>query len=408
MVKHFNIFLVALALTLGISRCKPPKEQVTRPARLDLAEKKLGDLRELAVEQNKIPRSEEPNGEIMWATKYDQHGKMKFDWTLGFFPGTCWYLYEHTNDIAWKKAAIKFQEQIEPFKTNLNSHDLGFVFYCSFGNGYRITGEPAYRQVLIEAGNSLLSRYSPTVGCIQSWNVDSGWQAERGWSFPVIIDNMMNLELLFELTELTGDNKYREVAIAHADQTLKHHFREDNSSYHVVDYDASSGQVRHKHTAQGFAHESAWARGQAWGLYGYTVCFRYTKDERYLNRAIKIADFMVNHPNLPADGVPYWDFNAPNIPDEPRDVSAAAITASALVELNRYTGQKYKSEVDKILKSLSSDAYLVGAHDETKFLLDHSVGSIPHGAEIDEPLAYADYYYVEAVLRQQDKQHILQ
>ncbi|MEM9856849.1 MAG: glycoside hydrolase family 88 protein [Bacteroidota bacterium] len=361
-------------------------------------EKKSTELLSLALQENKIPRTEE-NGEMVWATKYNDSGEPVFDWTIGFFPGTCWYLYETTGDEKWKEAAMQFQQGIQPFKNNTRSHDLGFVFYCSFGNALRLTGDDDYKEVLINAGNSLLQRFNPKVGCIQSWDVDKGWQSTRDWKFPVIIDNMMNLELLFELTELTGDPKYRETAISHADVTLQHHFREDNSSYHVIDYDPDNGEVRKRNTAQGYDHESAWARGQAWGLYGYTVCYRYTKDQKYLDQARKIADFIITNPNLPEDGIPYWDYNAPKIPDEPRDVSAAAITASALIELNRYTEDQYKDFANKLVDNLSSDRYLVPMESETKFVLKHSVGSIPHGAEIDEPLIYADYYYLEALVR---------
>ncbi|MEM6643304.1 MAG: glycoside hydrolase family 88 protein [Bacteroidota bacterium] len=366
---------------------------------LDRSAIKLTELLQESSEADKIPRSEESSGKVIWATKRAETGEIKFDWTLGFFPGSCWYLYEYTENEKWKDAAIAFQSQFEGLKDFSESHDLGFVFHCSFGNGYRLERVEEYKEVLIAAGNTLLTRYSEKVGCIKSWDVDKGWQSERDWKFPVIIDNMMNLEMLFELSNMTGNAKYREVAISHADVTLSNHFREDNSSYHVVDYDPESGKVRKKNTAQGYSHESAWARGQAWGLYGYVVCYRYTKDAKYLNQAKKIADFIQSHPNLPADGIPYWDFNAPEIPDEPRDASAAAITASALVELNGYTNNRYKAFLDKIVSSLASDKYSVAKGEKTKFILDHSVGSIPHGAEIDKPLVYADYYFLEALIR---------
>ncbi|MEO1450250.1 MAG: glycoside hydrolase family 88 protein, partial [Bacteroidota bacterium] len=360
---------------------------------------KMSDLLTESLAVNKIPRSEEENGEIMWATKMSATGDMKFDWTLGFFPGSCWYMYEATGEERWKEAAENLQGQFADFQHFKGSHDLGFVFYCSYGNGWRVSQNEQYKQVLIEAGNTLLTRFNPTVGCLQSWDVTSGWQAKRGWKYPVIIDNMMNLEMLFELTALTGDPKYREVAIIHADKTLENHFRPDNSSYHVLDYDPETGAVRKKCTAQGYADESAWARGQAWGLYGFVVCYRYTKDKKYLEQAIRIADFITNHPQLPEDGVPYWDYNAPNIPEEPRDVSAAAIAASALIELNSYTGNQYEAFVQRVMNSLASEKYSVPSGRDTKFVLDHSVGSIPHGSEIDQPLVYADYYFIEALIR---------
>ncbi len=358
---------------------------------LEHAERQLTLLYTEAKTEKRIPRTV-TNGKIHWTNP-------TFDWTEGFFPGTCWYLYEHSKDLKWKKAAETMQAQFEMHKYKTDNHDLGFIFNCSYGNGYRLTEDEYFKQVLIDAGNSLITRFNPTVGCIQSWEVTTGWQAERGWKYPVIIDNMMNLELLFELSEITGDPKYKEVAIAHADTTLKNHFRQDGSSYHVVDYDPETGEVRKKETAQGYDHESAWARGQAWGLYGYTLCFRYTKDERYLKKAEDIANYILEHKGVPKDGVPYWDYNASNIPNETRDVSAAAITVSALIELDRYSSENYASSIDKLMKSIAGPIYTAKLGQNHNFLLKHCVGSIPHGHEIDVPLVYADYYYVEALLR---------
>ncbi|WP_139958488.1 glycoside hydrolase family 88 protein [Flavicella sediminum] len=393
--------LKPLALLLSIillSSCMATskKEKISQVEKqLLYAEKQLSLLLVDAEKANKIPRT------------LDEHGQMhfthnNFDWTEGFYPGSSWYLYEATGDVKWKNAAEKFQSLFEEHKNRTTNHDLGFVFNCSYGNGYRLTKNEAFKEVMITAGNSLLTRFNPNVGCIKSWDVDNGWQATRGWEFPVIIDNMMNLELLFELSKLTGDMKYQEVAIAHADTTLKNHFRSDNSSYHVIDYDAETGAVRNKHTAQGFAHESSWARGQAWGIYGYTVCYRYTKNVKYLNQAVKIADYILNYKGMPTDGIPYWDYNAANIPNEPRDVSAATVTVAALIELDGYTETSYLPEIDKILRSLATEEYTAKLGKNKNFLLKHSVGSIPHNNEIDVPLNYADYYYLEALLKYED------
>ena len=316
-----------------------------------------------------------------------------------FSPGSCWYLYELTQDEIWKDAAEKFQGFFEDHKYRTDNHDLGFIFNSSYGNGYSITGNDSYKNVMITAADSLLTRFNPEVGCIKSWDVDTGWQSERNWQYPVIIDNMMNLELLFKVSEFTGDPKYREIAITHANTTLENHFRENNSSYHVVDYNPETGEVRSKQTAQGYANESSWARGQAWGLYGFSVCYRYTKDERFLRQAEKIAKYILENKSTPDDGITYWDYNAPNIPDEPRDVSAAAITASALIELDSYSDKSYKSSIDKIIRSLSSNKYTSVQGENENFILLHSVGSIPHKQEIDVPLNYADYYYLETLLR---------
>lgn len=345
-----------------------------------------------AISKKRIPRTLDKKGNIHWTRK-------EFDWTEGFFPGTSWYFYELTKDQLWRKAAESFQTQFESHKYRINNHDLGFIFNCSYGNAYRLTSNEAFKQVMIEAGNSLITRFNAKVGCIKSWDVDSGWQAERGWKFPVIIDNMMNLELLFELTKLTGDPKYRDIAIHHANTTLKNHFRENNSSWHVVDYDPETGEVMHKHTAQGYHHNSTWARGQAWGLYGYVVAYRYTNNLSYLEQARKIANFIIADKRIEKDKIPYWDYDAPQKPSEPRDASAAAITAAALIELSQYAGIKYLSYAEGILISLSSDQYFAAQGTNQHFILKHSVGSIPHGNEIDVPLNYADYYFVEALMR---------
>jgi rhamnogalacturonyl hydrolase YesR len=324
------------------------------------------------------------------------------DWTVGFFPGSLWYMYDFTKDENWRKEAERFTLAIEDAKYNTEHHDVGFVIQSSFGNAYRLTQNPHFKEVMIKGAQSLSTRFDPRVGCILSWDADKGWQSQRGWQYPVIIDNMMNLELLFNATTFTGDSSFYNIAVSHADVTMKNHFRNDYSSYHVVDYDSITGVARNHHTAQGYAHESAWARGQAWGLYGYVVCYRETGDERYLKQAENIANWWLTQKNLPEDMIPYWDFNAPDIPDAPRDASAAAITASALVELASFKTpkrQEYIAAAEKTLGSLSSPAYLADSGQNGYFILKHCVGSIPHNQEIDVPLNYADYYFLEGLLR---------
>ena len=396
-------FLISILFISFVFSCKNNKNFVNDKVQVDLqiekAEKQLSLLLTDADHDNNIPRTVE-GGEISWIKK-------EFDWTEGFFPGSCWYLYEVTKDDKWKNAAEKFQSIFEDHKYKTTNHDLGFVFNCSYGNGFRITHNDVFKDVMITAADSLITRFNPKVGCLMSWDVDKGWQAERDWKFPVIIDNMMNLELLFKVSEFTGNPKYKDIAIAHANTTLKNHFRKDSSSYHVVDYEPESGEIRGKQTAQGYSDDSDWARGQAWGLYGFTMCYRFTKDEVYLQQAEKIADFIINYPETPKDGIPYWDYDASNIPNEPRDVSAAAITASALIELDSYTDKSYKPEIDKILKSLASDEYTAKLGENNHFVLKHSVGSIPHNNEIDVPLNYADYYYLEALIRYKNSNSFL-
>ena len=325
------------------------------------------------------------------------------DWVSGFFAGTLWYMYELTGDEMWAEHARKHTEILDSIQYLTWHHDVGFMIYDSYGNGLRLKNIPEYKDVCVTTAKSLSTRFRPGAGIIQSWNVDRGWQSERGWTCPVIIDNMMNLELLFKATEFSGDSTYAKIAISHADKTLENHFRPDYSCYHVVDYDPETGEVLHRCTAQGYADESAWARGQSWALYGYTVAYRFTGDEKYLKQAENVAGFIFNDPNMPEDLVPYWDFDAPDIPDAYRDVSSAAVNASALYELGYLTGNSsYKEKADRIIESLSTPAYRAAQGTNGGFILMHSVGSIPHGSSIDVPLNYADYYFLEALIRKRN------
>ena len=316
-----------------------------------------------------------------------------YDWTSGFFPGSLWYAYELTGNDTLKADAIQYTNLLNPVRYYKGTHDLGFMINCSYGNAERLAPNDTIKAVMKETADNLSGRFNDSIGAIRSWDFGS-------WNFPVIIDNMMNLELMFKATEFSGDSTYYNIAVKHADRTMKEHFRDDYSCYHVVDYDLTTGDVRGRCTAQGYADDSAWARGQAWAVYGYTACYRYTGDKRYLDHARKVAGFMLDDKNMPADLVPYWDYDAPNIPNEPRDVSTAAIIASAFYEMYTYTGDGlYKQKADRIVESLSSPAYRAPVGGNGGFLLMHSVGSIPHGSNIDVPLNYADYYFLEALIR---------
>lgn len=331
-----------------------------------------------------------------------EDGKLKLSnagwWTSGFFPGVLWYLYEYNKKPVWLQEAKKYTSMLEKQQFNTGTHDLGFMMYCSYGNAYRITGNEAYRNIIIQSAKSLSKRFNPTVGVIRSWDHN-----RDKWEYPVIIDNMMNLELLFEATKMSGDSSFYKIAVTHADNTLKNHFRPDFSSYHVVDYDVKAGTMRKQQTHQGYSDASSWARGQAWALYGYVLCYRETKDKRYLRQAEGIANFILNNPNMPADLVPYWDYDDPAIPNTPRDASAASITASALYELSGYSNQSktFISAADKMLRSLYK-RYRFAEGDGSGFILNHSTGNKPRNSEVDVPLAYADYYYLEALLRSRD------
>lgn len=315
-------------------------------------------------------------------------------WVGGFYPGALLYLYEATKDTVLYNEALRKMKVLEKEKYNTTTHDLGFMMYCSFGNAYRLEPGEVYKEVIVTSARSLASRFSEKVGCIRSWD-------SKPEQFMVIIDNMMNLELLFAATRFTGDSSFYKIAVTHANTTMQHHFRPDYSSHHLVIYDAKTGGILKKQTVQGAHDSSAWARGQAWGLYGYTLMYRETKDKKYLDQANHIAAFMLKH--LPADYVYYWDFHAPGIPNAARDASAAAITCSALFELQGYVKGKqrrqYKKTAKKILTSLSSPQYFAEPHEAGGFLIKHGTGNHPRTSDIDVPLIYGDYYFVEALMR---------
>lgn len=353
------------------------------------SQKALRYLQDLAIDSMGIPRSVRRDGSL--------NGTPSRDWTSGFYPGELWLLYEYTGDQKLQEAALAWTRFIEKEKYDTHTHDLGFKLYCSFGQAFRLTNKEAHKQVILEASNTLIKRYNPTVGAIRSWDFN-----QDVWQFPVIIDNMMNLEMLFAATRMTGDSLYYDIAYQHALTTLKHHIRPDHSTYHVIDFDTLSGEVRHRHTHQGYSDSSAWSRGQAWNIYGFSMAFRETGDPRFLAQASAVTQYFYTHPNMPAHGVPYWDFDAPKIPNEPLDVSAAAVAVSGMLilcELDSAYRESHLHQVDQTLQTLGKQEF---ASQVPPFLLDHSVGSIPGDFEVDVPIIYADYYYVEALMRRLD------
>jgi hypothetical protein len=316
------------------------------------------------------------------------------DWTSGFFPGSLWLAYELTGDKKLAEYAKIYTEKLDRIQYYKGTHDLGFMMFCSYGNGLRLTGNKSYESVLVNTAESLISRYNKTVGCIRSWDFGE-------WQFPVIIDNMMNLDLLFWAGSYTGDSKYANISKRHADVTMKNHFRPDYGSYHVVDYDTITGKKRGAGTFQGYADNSTWSRGESWALYGYALMYRETNEERYLEQAKHIANFIMSHKNVPEDKVPYWDYDAPEIPNEERDASAAAIQASAFLGMSTMVpnGQMYFDYAEQLLKFLSSSKYLAKRGSNKDFILMHSTGAKSLNSEIDVPLNYADYYYLESLIR---------
>jgi hypothetical protein len=318
-------------------------------------------------------------------------------WCAGFFPGTLWYLYDYSKNTNIQKIAEERLNLMEPEKHFTGNHDLGFMMYCSYGNAYRITKNDKYKKIIDTAAMSLASRFRPKIQSIQSWD------SSKNFKCAVIVDNMMNLELLTWVSNNGGDPRFGEIAKIHANTTMERQFRPDNAAYHVLDYSLATGSLLKKTTWQGYSDSSAWSRGQGWAVYGYTMMYRLTKDETYKAQANKIAAFILNHPSYPKDGIPYWDFDAPNIPNALRDASAGAIMASAFIELSGYVAgplkQKYKKAAETILTSLSSPEYLASKGTNGGFLLKHSVGALPLKGEVDMALTYADYYFVEAMLR---------
>ena len=387
--------LSVLATTLLLSSCSnaPQEEPLAKVIDRGLkasTEQALLMAKELEQQDGRLPKSIK-DGKLETSDCYW--------WCSGFFPGELWYLYENNPTPELKKYAGLFTERLEKVQHVTDNHDVGFMLYCSYGNGYRLTQNPAYKDVLVTGAGSLSTRFNPMIKAIRSWDFTNNGK----WQYPVIIDNMMNLELLTWASKTTGDNRFHDIAVTHANTTMENHFRDDYSCYHVVSYDTITGKPHIKMTHQGYADESAWARGQAWAVYGYTACFRETNDSIFLNFAKDIADMIMDRVKTD-DAIPYWDYDAPVTKETPRDVSAASVTASAMIELSTMVpdGQKYLDYAEKILKNLSSDAYLAKVGDNQGFILMHSVGSLPNGSEIDTPLNYADYYYLEALKRFMD------
>ena len=360
------------------------------------------------VSPDKMPITFE-NGKV-------KDGKLN-DWTSGFFPGSLWLVYEYTGNADMLEMAKRQTAKLDGIIGMHTHHDIGFQVNSSFGNGYRLTGNPAYLEMMKAGAEKLSTRFSPVVGCTRSWNPG------KRWNFPVIIDNMMNLEILAEVSRLTGEGKYLEIARIHANTTLKNHFRPDASTWHVVAYDEETGAVVKKQTSQGFSDESTWSRGESWALYGFTMMYRETKDPAYLEQARKVAAYLI--PMLPKDGVPEWDFNAPGTrhafdmnavgapkasdykwrPGDPvlRDSSAGAIIASALAELSTFTtgkeSRRYRKTALRIVRTLASPEYLAEPGENGNFLLKHGVTNLHKWSGVDIPLTYADYYFLEAIQR---------
>jgi unsaturated chondroitin disaccharide hydrolase len=382
-----------LGFALLVTACKSKNNSQTNSASdpKNLLETRYRMMMEYPVDSMSMPRSMTIKSNLIKKVP-------SRDWTSGFFAGNLWQLYRLTGNPDYKKQAEKWTPFSKKESVNRGSHDVGFKVYCAFGEGLKVEKNADYEKTIIKGAETLCTRFNEKVGAIRSWDFN-----KEIWDYPVIIDNMMNLELLFEASKLSGNPKYKDVAIKHANTTLKNQFRKDNSCYHVIDYNPNTGAVRKKTTLQGYNDDSVWARGQAWAVYGFTMSYRYTKDEAYKKQAEATARFFMENKNLPEDGIPYWDFKDPAIPNSARDVSAATVMASALYELYGYTKNKsYLAFADKIITTLHSDKYILDKNINAPFILDHSTGNWPKHDEIDEPIVYADYYFLEALLRKKD------
>ena len=354
---------------------------------LDYCVKKVTGVQErLGADYGESPRNIAP-GDCRWnLTPVCQE-----NWTMGFWPGILWYAYEASGDAALETAARGYTEALDFIaRQPAYDHDIGFIMFPSFGNGFRLTGDPAYKEAVLATAERLAALFNPAVGTILSWPRE----VPNFGGHNTIMDNMLNLETLFWAAENGGDPAWKDIAVMHADTTMRYSFRPDGTSYHVAVYDAETGAHQYSCTHQGYADDSMWARGQAWGIYGYTMVYRFTREPRFLEFAQKIADVYLAR--LPEDKVPYWDFCDPEIPNASKDASAAAVVASALLELSTYTDGKYRADAEAMLRSLYENYRAPEGCDS--FLL-HSTGHHPAGKEIDYSIVYADYYFIEALLR---------
>lgn len=398
-MKRFEILALAfISLVSGACSSAGTAERVDADADLAYCNEKVHvALSHLPADTTVMPRNIEGTAHT-WACR----PVCAQEWCSGFWPGVLWYDYEYSKDPEVRAAAEKATVSLAPILSQpVFDHDLGFLIYCSYGNAYRLTGDDAYRSAIVSAADSLATLFNPTAGTLLAW---PRHVADYG-GHNTIMDTMMNLEMLFFAAKHGGNPYCYDIAVRHAETTMKHHFRPDGSCYHVAVYDLDDGHFMRGCTHQGYADSSMWARGQAWAIYGYTVVYRETRDRRFLDFACKVADVYLDR--LPEDGVPVWDFDDPRGLDAPRDASAACVVASALLELEGYAdavhAKRYHDASRHMLASLASDSYRSGDTNDA-FLL-HSTGHHPAGSEIDASIVYADYYYIEALnrLRQAEK-----
>jgi len=326
-----------------------------------------------------------------------------YEWTSGFYPGALWYMYEYARATnppeaeAWRARAQRWTAGLKQEQFNRGTHDLGFMMFDSFGNGYRITKNAEYQKVLLQSAKSLAARYRPVTRMIRSQG-----NMEDMDRYTVIIDNMMNLELLMWASENGGGTELRQIAISHADRALKEFFRPDGSTYHVVELNPNTGDVQRKYTAQGMADESCWSRGQTWAIYGFGYMYEVTKDQRYLDAAVKAAEYYLAH--LPADNVPPSDFNSGLDGLEFKDSSAACVASSALFRLSRLVPDaarkdKYSQAAVAALRAVTEPPYFSEGDDKAGMILysARNFHASPNHRLTNTSLIWSDYYLLEAI-----------
>ena len=397
-----SFFLAAVIVFSGLSFAQTEDEKRLSSILPSIIERSEAQYRRLENDAQKVRVDKDgshriPHGYIAAENKLDM--RPIFWWTSGHFPGSLWYLYEATGKDEWKCRAIDWTDTQAPAADYTGNHDTGFRMFCPLGNGRRLS--PGHRErydaLLVRSAATLCKRYHKGLGLLRSWG-----KIDDTKDFIVIPDNIMNLELLMWASKqkVPQASFFRKVALSHADVSMKNHFRNDGGTYHVLNYDQKTGRILEIYRGQGARCLTAWSRGQSWAIYGYTMMYRESGEKRFLDFACKLADFAINHPNMPADGIPYWDFGAPG---EERDTSAASVMASGLLELARFVpgekGKAYRAFAVKQLLALASPEYLAKEGENGGFLLKHGVGHKPIGSEIDVPLDYGDYYFLEALLR---------
>lgn len=404
-----SIFGLMLCLLAG---CQPQERQVNADAELDYCALQIDKaLTELRTSEGSYDYNMEPRNILNGETDWNCRKASAEEWCSGFWSGILWmdYGYLKGNGKRSKAEAEAVRKTAEGYTEALSflsqqsayDHDLGFLVINSFLKGYEQTQNENYKQIALACADTLATLFNDKVGTILSWPR----HVKDYGGHNTIMDNMINLELLLWASENGGSQRLKDIAVAHADTTMRYHFREDGSCYHVAVYDTLTGNFLRGQTHQGYSDESMWSRGQSWAIYGYTMVYRYTKEERFLDFAQKVTDIYLKRlKETSNDWIPLWDMDDPRGTQAPKDASAACVVASALLDLCQYVdetkGKAYRDAAIQMLTDLSTDRYQ--SRDKNCAFLMHSTGHHPAGSEIDASIIYADYYYIEALTKLKD------